>query len=66
MEADFCNNAATGKPHAQGGRSDRSQRHPLPISEAPHETGDTVWNFERVHVRPVPVPLQFKHTSTGS
>ena len=30
---------ATGKPRAQGGRSDRSQRRPLPISEAPHETG---------------------------
>ena len=60
----------TGKPRAQGGRSDRSQRRPLPISEAPHETGvsgfvdvskdtdrrDSVLNFERVHARPVPAP----------
>ena len=51
-----------------------------PISEAPHETGvsgfvdvskdtdhrDSVRNFERVHVRPVPAPLQPKRTSTGS
>ena len=50
-----------------------------PISEAPHETGasgfvdvskdtdrrDSVRNFERVHVRLVPFPLQFKRTSTG-
>ena len=71
---------ATGKPRAQGGRSDHSQRHPLPISEAPHETGvsgfvevskdtgrrDTVRNFNVSTSDPSPVPLQFKRTSTGS
>ena len=52
---------------------------PPPISEAPHETGlsgfvdvskdtdrrDSVRNFEPVHLRPVPAPLQLKRASTG-
>ena len=52
---------------------------PPPISEAPHETGvsgvdvskdtdrrDSVRNFQRVHLRPVPATLQFTRDLTGS
>ena len=79
-------NVSPSAPFRLGNRArkatgpDRSQRRPLPISEAPHETSvsgfvdvskdtdrrDTVWNFERVHGRPIPAPLQFKRAATGS
>ena len=61
-------------------RSDRSQRRPPALSEAPHETcesdfvdvskdtdrRDSARNFERVHLRPVPATLQFTRDLTGS